>query len=577
MFLDEENLPTLTWQGFERNLSRYLICNAFEGIRIVGKTGDRGADIIGHKYGKRWLFQAKNWKNKAGLAVLKETIEACKVYSASQPVIVSANGFEDGVREQQISYLNNKVNLQLWSGLDLCNLVKKLPEVTINKNPPRPYQEEAIQQLVNTFFAGVRNNALIVMATGLGKTFVMAEALRRIKVNKKINVLVLAHTNELVYQLEKAFWPFLKPTEKTIIWNGLERPDLSSLNGASVVFGCINSVSDEKDGFVREICPDIVIVDECHHVGGEMYMSVLKELRAGQEGGPFLIGLSATPWRPDEVEIQSIFGPPLISIDMIAGLKKGFLANVDYRIYTDNIDWNSLTKLNGSKFSPRNINKTLFITEWDDGVVTELVKVWRDQQKPRGIVFCGTINHALQMRDRINAIGICNAQAIYSGSVEGKIMTQFERNRILCDFQDGKINIVCAVDIFNEGVDVPDVNIIVFQRVTHSRRIFVQQLGRGLRLAPDKEKVIVLDFVSDIRRFAAGLSLQRDLNNTEASPGKNIQNISINHKVSFKRAGQDDIESELFLKKWLEEVAEIEDAGEDSSVLKFPPKFKHSK
>ena len=90
-------------------------------------------------------------------------------------------------------------------------------------------------------------------------------------------------------------------------------------------------------------------------------------------------------------------------------------------------------------------------------------------------------------------------------------MAPYERNRVLSDFHDGTVDVVCAVDIFNEGVDVPDVNIIVFQRVTHSRRIFIQQLGRGLRLAPGKEKVIVLDFVSDIRRFAAGLDLKDKL------------------------------------------------------------------
>lgn len=90
-------------------------------------------------------------------------------------------------------------------------------------------------------------------------------------------------------------------------------------------------------------------------------------------------------------------------------------------------------------------------------------------------------------------------------------MDSAERNRILCDFQDGVIDVLCAVDILNEGVDVPDVNIIVFQRVTHSRRIFIQQLGRGLRLSKNKEKVIVLDFVSDIRRFAAGINLKDGL------------------------------------------------------------------
>ena len=88
-------------------------------------------------------------------------------------------------------------------------------------------------------------------------------------------------------------------------------------------------------------------------------------------------------------------------------------------------------------------------------------------------------------------------------------MNPVERNRLLWDFADGRIGILCAMDVLNEGVDVPDVNLVVFQRVTHSRRIFVQQLGRGLRLAEGKDKVIVLDFVSDVRRFAAGLELQR--------------------------------------------------------------------
>ena len=107
------------------------------------------------------------------------------------------------------------------------------------------------------------------------------------------------------------------------------------------------------------------------------------------------------------------------------------------------------------------------------------------------------------MCDRINSLGFCAAAAIFSQTATGRAMEPYERNRILSDFHDGAIDVVCAVDIFNEGVDVPDVNIIVFQRVTDSRRIFVQQLGRGLRLAPGKDKVIVLDFVSDVRRFAA--------------------------------------------------------------------------
>ena len=137
----------------------------------------------------------------------------------------------------------------------------------------------------------------------------------------------------------------------------------------------------------------------------------------------------------------------------------------------------------------------------------------------------------------------------------------------MCDFSDGRVNVVCAVDVFNEGIDVPDVNIIVFQRVTHSRRIFIQQLGRGLRISDDKDKVIVLDFVSDIRRFAAGIDLKDKLSAREAT------RVDIPNKVTFRKVGGEDPKTERFLREWLDDVASIENANEDSSILKFPPQI----
>jgi hypothetical protein len=113
------------------------------------------------------------------------------------------------------------------------------------------------------------------------------------------------------------------------------------------------------------------------------------------------------------------------------------------------------------------------------------------------------------------------------------------------------------------------VNIIVFQRVTHSRRIFIQQLGRGLRLAPEKEKVIVLDFVSDIRRFAAGIDLKDRLEAGSAKQGP--VRVRLPNSVSFRRVGGDDPEGESFLRQWLDDVAAIEVADDDTSALRFPP------
>lgn len=403
-----------------------------------------------------------------------------------------------------------------------------------------------------------------MLATGLGKTFVAAEAMRRINLQKPLRTLVLAHTNPLVYQLEKAFWPFLKPNQTTTVWNGYERPDLTK--GYDFVFACVDTVNGALQKNISYDF-DAIIIDECHHAGSDTYRNILDYYDAGKSG-PFLLGLTATPWRPDEKDIKSIFGDPRISIDMVYGMKHGFLANVDYRMYTDNIDWEALKSFDGKLYSPAQVNRRLFINQWDDAVVSELQRAWKEQPRPRALIFCGTIDHAIIMRDKINALGFCKAAAIFSTSKNAQEnQSLYERNRILCDFGDGLINAVCTVDVFNEGIDVPDVNIIVFQRVTHSRRIFIQQLGRGLRISENKEKVIVLDFVSDIRRFAAGLDLKDKLYEKETV------RVDLPNKVTFRKVEGEDTKTEAFLREWLEDVATIEDAGDDASVLKFPPQI----
>lgn len=562
-------MNNMTWQAFERNLCRLLTYEGYDNVRLVGQTGDHGADVTGNKAGKKWLFQAKHWKKPVGLDVAQETINAVYEYKADIPVIVSSNGFDAAVKSYQSTLLARKIPLQLWDSNTLVSRTKRLPDKTYNTKEPRDYQSPAIDEIVNAYFAGDGNRALVVMATGLGKTFVAAESVRRIRANNPCKVLVCAHTNDLVYQLEKAFWPFLKPSEKTLIWNSYERPTAEMLDGADMTFACVDSVS----GWIEagKELPDygILLVDECHHVGSSMYDRVFDALSAGKPGGSFALGLTATPWRPDETDLTQYFGEPRVTIDMVTGLNKGFLANVDYRMYTDNINWDALQNVQGHSFSPKQINRTLFINQWDDSVVYTLRDAWSEQPNPRAIVFCGTIEHALIMRDKINTLGFCKAEAIYSGNAgnEYEPLSQYKRNRILSDFSDGTVNVVCVVDIFNEGIDVPDVNILVFQRVTHSRRIFIQQLGRGLRISEGKDKVIVLDFVSDIRRFAAGIALKDAVTPHDTQPVR----IDIPNKVTFMKVGGEDPESESFLRQWLDDVAAIEDSDEDASVLRFPP------
>ena len=565
-FVEKIGIKNCNWQAFERMLARLLLYDGFENVRQVGGSGDHGADVIANKRQKRWLIQAKQWKKPVGVDVLNETIRSIRDYNAHIPVIAASHGFDTELRKQQLVLQSQNIPLQLWDEKYLMQRASQIaPGVIVNKKKPREYQENAINNIVQPFFSQHENMALIVLATGLGKTFVAAEAMRRINAIKPLRVLVLAHTNSLVYQLERAFWPFLTPEQSTLVWNGYEHPDLSK--GYDYVFGCIDTVYEAlQKNIVYDF--DAIIIDECHHAGSSSYRRLISHYNAGSTNGPFLLGLTATPWRPDDNDISDIFGNPRISIDMVFGMKHGFLSNVDYRMYTDNINWASLKTFDGKLFSPKQINRTLFINQWDDAVINELQSVWPEQTNPRAIVFCGTIEHAVLMRDRINALGFCNAAAVFSSTKDAPEEQSFyERNRIMCDFSEGIVNVICTVDVFNEGIDVPDVNIIVFQRVTHSRRIFIQQLGRGLRISDDKDKVIVLDFVSDIRRFAAGINLKDKLVNKSAT------RVDIPNKVTFRKVGGEDPQTERFLREWLDDVASIENANEDSSILKFPPQI----
>ena len=575
MFVNNADIQNGSWQAFERIVARTLLADGYSNVRMVGQSNDHGADVLASKYNKRWLFQVKHWKNRVGTAVVDETIRSASVYHAQIPVVVSSNGFDAGAKEQQIALQTSNIPMQLWGVAELESHANKLGDGEVpNRRIPRPYQEDAIKNIVAAFIDGSKKS-LAVMATGLGKTFVAAESIRRIQALSKKRILVLAHTNPLVYQLEQSFWAFMTKEQRSVVWNSYESPSEELLRTSDYVFACVNSVSDYVLKHSDLPAFDIVIVDECHHCGASMYTRVLDAFLAGKEGGAYLLGLTATPWRADEKNIEEIIGETVVCIDMVTGMKKGFLANVDYRMYTENINWKSLENINGRTFTPKQINRTLFINQWDDSVVFELRKVWGEQIQPRAIVFCGTIDHAVIMKEKLNALGFCNAAAIFSQSNDAYTMNQFERNRILSDFGDGLINVVCTVDMFNEGIDVPDVNILVFQRVTHSRRIFIQQLGRGLRISEGKDKVIVLDFVSDIRMFAAGIDLKDSLN--DGKTDKKAVRINLPNTVTFRRTDGEDPDTEKFLREWLDDIVAIEEAGENSSVLKFPPVMPESK
>jgi superfamily II DNA or RNA helicase len=321
-----------------------------------------------------------------------------------------------------------------------------------------------------------------------------------------------------------------------------------------VTFGLHQSLSGRLPG-VNPDAWDIVIVDEAHHAPAETFSDCLDSLKP-----KFLVGMTATPFRGDGQDLGDIFGKCVSKVSLVDGMRMGFLAKVDYRLMCDNIDWDEVTSLAQSSVSIKDLNSKLFIRQRDEEIIAEIKKCCNTlDAPPRIIVFSPTCAHAAEFADllcdrRLPAVSVSTGD-------------KWETHKGLARFAVGDLKAVTAVDILNEGIDVPDVNVVVFLRATHSRRIFIQQLGRGLRIKPGiKEKVVILDFVTDVRRIAAVTELDREARNPAHRPGPGeIERVDLsNGVVSFSNE-----KAEEFINTWIEEVANL-DFCDDREKMQFP-------
>lgn len=369
---------------------------------------------------------------------------------------------------------------------------------------------------------------------------------RFLRENPEADVLVVAHTKDLVNQLERALWRHLPKAVKTQVLTGDEQPtDLSGVTCATT--------ASALSAVLRGWRPKLIMVDETHHVGEEgRFDQLLRELDKSWQ-----FGVTATPWRADQYDIEARFGPASYKLGIEQGMKRGYLAEVDYRLFVDNIDWDVVRGASEYEYSLKELNSKLFLPQRDEAVVDALLDAWHETVAPRGIVFCQTIEHCDRLAERLSERPEWrNASALHTG------LLAHEARQRLVDFRSGRIPLLTAVDILNEGVDIPDVNILAFARVTHSRRIFVQQLGRGLRLRDGKEKVLALDFVSDIRRVAALLNLRRQLE---------ADTIEVLPTVPQPRIEFSDASVGSLLDQWIKDAASLETANDESRLQFLDP------
>lgn len=237
----------------------------------------------------------------------------------------------------------------------------------------------------------------------------------------------------------------------------------------------------------------------------------------------------------------------------------GYLSRVDYRLFVDNLDWDFVRSRSRKGYSLRDLNSRLFLPQRDQTIVDEVRAAWKRLAAPRALMFCQSIEHAERMAALFAASDPVwrRAAALHSG------LPRQQRQILLNAFRLGRTPLLTSVDVLNEGVDVPDVNLMGFLRVTHSRRIFVQQLGRGLRLREGKESLLVLDFVSDLRRVAAALRLRHSLS-VDGHPETLALPLVRGHRIDFTDAA-----AGTLLEAWIRDAADLETAA-DEVRLQFP-------
>lgn len=380
---------------------------------------------------------------------------------------------------------------------------------------PYPFQQEILDKLEAERTVRNRYRNLIVSATGTGKTVICALDYKRFilqRPQKTSRLLFIAHRKEILEQSVACFRAVLRDQNFGDLFVGEHSP--SSLEHLFMSVQTFNSQEFEK--LTSPDFYDYVVVDEFHHAAAPTYKKLLNYYKS-----KILMGLTATPERMDGKSVLSYFDDRIAAeIRLPEAIERKLLSPFQYFGVTDNIDLDDLKWVRGgyqvSDLNDKYVLNTHLARQRATLIVDSLIKYVADIDEVRGLGFCASVEHARFMSDFFNENGIPSIHLTGQSSPQ-------ERSSAKTWLTNGELRFIFVVDIYNEGVDIPEVNTVLFLRPTESLTVFLQQLGRGLRLSDGKDCLTVLDFVGQANkkynfedRFAALLfnteqSVQREI------------------------------------------------------------------
>ena len=370
-----------------------------------------------------------------------------------------------------------------------------------NEFVPNSMQKRVLGKLKETRENG-NKKGLVISATGTGKTYLAAMDIKQFfeinsntenklfEINDKksktsnIKFLFIAHREELLENAINVFSKILKIDKNEFgrIYGGLKEID------KNIIFASIQSLRNCYNEFKPSFF-DYVIVDEFHHSMSDSYLKTLSYFNP-----KFLLGLTATPKRMDGKDILSLCDYNVVDeIGIKEALEEDLIVPFHYFGVNDyTINYDNIPYKNG-KYNEKILLENLLLNTRTDYIVEKINKFGFDGDELSAVAFCQNIEHAFFMKEEFSKKG-------YKSAVITANTSSNERSEILEKFKNKKIEILCVVDILNEGIDIPTINLLLFLRPTMSSTIFIQQIGRGLRKAKNKDFVTIIDFIGNHKK-----------------------------------------------------------------------------
>ena len=358
-----------------------------------------------------------------------------------------------------------------------------------------PHQKQILDKLkVEREECGNFRN-LIVAATGTGKTVISAFDYQgfhhsQSEKGRTSRILFTAHREEILRQSLYTYRSVLQDANFGTLWVGNEAPQTEA--DYACLFVSVSMFNSRFESLFSQLPADYydyIVIDEVHHSQADSYRKLFSHFHP-----QLLIGLTATPERMDGKDLRPDFGGRISAeIRLPQALQAGLLTPFQYLCVTDCTDLSDDSLWNGQRYVIERLADKLCLPERAQRIVDALHHYLADEYKCRALCFCVNKKHADFMAQQLQKYGL-GAQSLTSDT------PQPQRRQLAQDLRNGQVHYLCVVDIFNEGVDIPEVDTVLFLRPTDSLTIFLQQLGRGLRLSPGKTELTVLDFVAQAHK-----------------------------------------------------------------------------